>query len=94
MKFLQELLILSLLANLTLQRRKPKQKVKVKVNPLDRLPAHISKELLCIGCKAFNDQVLASLRGKKKEYEVFDGMKEVCDTEFKGFGKRAFYFRI
>jgi hypothetical protein len=87
MSHLRLILLISLLINYTFERRRPRTKEKKKVNPMDKLPKHITKELLCVGCFGLTKELLINLRGKKREFEVFDGLKEVCESNFIGYGR-------
>lgn len=86
MNYLKLIFFISLLINYSFERRRPRTKEKKKVNPIDKLPKHITKELLCVGCFGLTRELLVNLRGKKREFEVFDAMKEVCDSNFTGYG--------
>ena len=60
---LQILFLMSILLSYTVQRRNEKVKQKIKVDPISRLPEHISKELICVGCYGLNTELLKKLRG-------------------------------
>jgi hypothetical protein len=90
MSHLKLILLILLLINYSFERRRPRTKEKKKVNPMDKLPKHITKELLCVGCFGLTKELLVNLRGKKREFEVFDGLKEVCESNFIGYGTIQF----
>ena len=82
---LQILFLMSILLSYTVQRRNEKVKQKIKVDPISRLPEHISKELICVGCYGLNTELLKKLRGKKREFEIFDALKDICEIKFTGY---------
>ena len=67
-------------------RRHEKVKPKRKNDPMSKLPEHITKENLCVGCYATTIELLKTLRGKQREYEIFDALKLICETNFEAYG--------
>ena len=88
------LLLFFFIFNFTVQRRKEKVKLKRKIDPFSKLPEHISKELLCVGCYGLNSELLKKLIGKKREFEVFDSLKNVCEHNFEGYCKLFYKISI